>query len=114
MDEERKRNEKVLSTFSGLGSGLILPYARCPHHPSHPRHRTSLPSSELVPLTESLNTQGPLNIIGGNLKSVIDNNEKTTPPLEDKLIYLFKIIHFQPIVLTEYLTGAHLNYIKLI
>ena len=40
---------------------------------------------------------------------VIDNNKKTPPPLEGKLIYLFKTIHFQPIIVTEDLTGAHLN-----
>lgn len=40
---------------------------------------------------------------------VIDNNKKITPPLEDQLIYLLKTIHFQPIVLTGYLIGAHSN-----
>lgn len=106
------REQNVLSAFSVRGSVSGYP-TQCTHRdlliqtPSHPE-----PTRSQVKLQHSqnlLNIYYALNRTNGDLIMVIDNNKKIPPPLEDKLIHLFKPIHFQPIVLIGYLIEAHLH-----
>lgn len=95
---EKGKNQAV------LGSQFFLPCARC-----------LSASLSLLALRWSSNTHRIHSIhtmhwscTNHSLITVIDN-KNITQPLEDKLIYLFKTISFQPIVLTGYLIGAPLN-----
>lgn len=98
-------------------------WAECPLCASHPVCTHALPwvPTPWAPRCHTmlwcsqnlLNAYPVLSRTNGDLIMVIDNNKKITPPLEDKLIYLFETIHFQPVVPTGYLIRARLNSIKL-